>query len=85
MHLQPQDWAILLEILLSSISYIILFKILQTSGAIFYSLVGGMVSLTGLFWGWLAFHEGLSVKSGLAALLIIIGIFIVAYQKKQKN
>ena len=87
--MQPQDWAIILEIVLSSISYIILFKILQTAGAIFYSLVGGMVSLTGLFWGWIFFHEGLSVESGAAALLIIVGIVTVAYQKRnsktQKN
>jgi len=80
--LQPQDWAIILEIILSSISYIILFRILQIAGAIFYSLVGGMVSLTGLLWGWVFFHEGLSLASGAAALLIIIGIFVVAYQGK---
>jgi drug/metabolite transporter (DMT)-like permease len=80
--LQSQDWAIILEIVLSSISYIILFKILQMAGAIFYSLVGGMVSLTGLFWAWIFFHEGLNIESGAAALLIIIGIVIVAYQKR---
>ena len=83
-HLQPQDWAILLEIALSSISYIILFRILQTAGAIFYSLVGGMVALTGLFWGWIVFREGLTLASGCAATLIIIGIFIVAYQPIKK-
>lgn len=81
-HMQTQDWAIILEILLSSISYIILFRILQIAGAIFYSLVGGMVALTGLFWGWIIFHEGLTLISGLAALLIIVGIFVVAYQGK---
>jgi drug/metabolite transporter (DMT)-like permease len=81
--LQPQDWAIILEIVLSSVSYIILFKILQMAGAIFYSLVGGMVSLTGLFWGWIIFHEGLTLESGFSALLIIIGIFIAAYQGRK--
>jgi drug/metabolite transporter (DMT)-like permease len=80
--LAPQDWAIILEIVLSSISYIILFKILQMAGAIFYSLVGGMVSLTGLLWAWIFFHEGLNIESAAAALLIILGIVIVAYQKR---
>ena len=43
-----------------------------------------MVAITGLFWGWLIFHEHLSLTSATAAALIIAGILVVAYRPLRK-
>jgi drug/metabolite transporter (DMT)-like permease len=76
-----RDWVILLEILLSSIGYILFFQLLKIAGPVFYSLVGGVVALTGLFWGWVIFGETLNRWNGLAVLCILIAIgFVTAGQ-----
>lgn len=77
---------ILLEIVLSSLGYILLFHLLKIAGPIFYSLVSSVVALTGLFWGWLIFGEKINFWGGLAALFIITGISLVSVQQaKIKN
>lgn len=73
-----RDGAIILEIILSSIGYVLFFKLIKIAGAIYYSLVAGIVALTGLFWGWVLFGETLTVLSACAVLLIITGIVIVS-------
>ena len=80
---QTRDWVILLEIALSSLGYVLFFQLLKIAGAVFYSLVGGMVAITGLFWGWLLFNERLSALSSSAVVSIIIGIWLVALQKRR--
>lgn len=71
------EWVIIIEILLSSLGYILLFQLLKLSGAVYYSLVSGVVALTGLFWGWLIFNETLSLFLWIAISLILIGIVCV--------
>ncbi len=82
--LKTQGWLILLEILLSSIGYLLFFQLLKIAGAVYYSLVGGIVALTGLAWGWLLFNEKLNTLSGAAIALIIAGIFLVTLWRKVK-
>lgn len=77
-----QDWLILLEILLSSAGYLLFFQLLKKAGPVYYSLVGGIVMLTGLFWGYLIFDEILNLWTSLAALLIVFGVFIVTFATK---
>ncbi len=72
---------IILEIILSSLGYILLFYLLKIAGPIFYSLVSSVVALTGLFWGWLIFGERLNFWSSLAAIFIILGISLVSLQQ----
>ncbi len=87
--LPPYHWVsliVLLEIVLSSIGYILFFELLRVAGPVYYSLVGGLVSLTGLFWGSIIFGERLTAWIALAALLILIAITLVtlklsAYKK----
>lgn len=75
---------IVLEIILSSIGYILLFHLLKIAGPIFYSLVSSIVALTGLFWGWLIFAEHLNLWSGLAMVFIILGISLVSLHQAKK-
>lgn len=70
--------AIILEIILSSIGYVILFQLLKIAGAVYYSLVGGIVALTGLFWGWLLLGETISWYTAVAVALIIIAVILVS-------
>ncbi len=69
-----RDGAIILEIILSSVGYVIFFQLLKRAGAVYYSLVGGVVAITGVFYGWLLFNEQFSVATLGAMGLIILGI-----------
>lgn len=69
--------AVILEIILSSIGYVILFQLLKIAGAVYYSLVGGIVAITGLFWGWLLLGETISWWTVGAVVLIIVAVTVV--------
>lgn len=71
-------WLIILEILLSSLGYVIFFYLIQRAGSVYYSMVGGVVGVTGLFWGWLIFGERPTVTAWLAIGLIILAILALA-------
>ena len=79
------NMAVMLEIVLSSIGYVILFQLLKVAGAVYYSLVGGVVAITGLFWGWLLFSETLHPWTLIAAVLIIGAIVIVSCLQRPKQ
>ena len=84
--LKTVDWIILLEIFLSSIGYIILLELIKLAGPVYYSLVGGVVALTGLFWGWLIFAEKLTVWSALSVCCILLAlVLMVRFQAAYKN
>lgn len=71
------DWVVILEMVLSSIGYVVLFQLLKVAGPVYYSLVGGIVVITGLTWGKLAFGESLNVTTFIATFLILLGIYLV--------
>ncbi|MCW5588268.1 MAG: DMT family transporter [Legionellales bacterium] len=75
------DYAILLEIVLSSIGYVIFFKLIHLAGAVFYSLVSGVVALTGLVWGKFIFHEVLTTWEFTAISFILSGIVLVTLKQ----
>ena len=76
---------VVLEILLSSIGYIVFFQLIRVAGPVFYSLTGGMVAITGLFWGYTLFDEILSIKQCIPIVLILIGIALLSRQQKRYN
>jgi drug/metabolite transporter (DMT)-like permease len=77
------DQVILLEIALSSLGYVLFFQLIKIAGAVYYSMVDTIVSLTGLLWGFLIFDERLNMLTGIAVSLIILGLLLVT--KRQKN
>jgi len=81
--LQSQDWVILLEILLSTVGYILFFQLIKIAGPVYYSLVDTVVALTGLFWGYIIFHEKLNVWTTPAVLLILGALFLVTAKQRQ--
>ena len=82
MPLTAPDCVILLEIILSSIGYILFFQLIKIAGPVFYSLVDTIVSLTGLFWGFVLFQEKLNEWTILAVMFIFIALILVTQQQK---
>lgn len=73
------DWLIMLEIILSTVGYIVFFVLIKRAGAVYYSFVSGVVALTSLVWGWLFLHEALTTKTMMAAILIIAAIYWMSF------
>jgi len=81
--LTTADWIILLEILLSSIGYILFFQLIKIAGPVYYSLVDTVVVLTGLFWGYMIFNEHLNKWTSLAVCCILFALLIVTQQQRK--
>ncbi len=77
------DYAISFRICLSSLGYIILFVVLQKAGAVYYSLVSGIVILNGLFWGYMIYGETLNATSIFAITAILLAIIIMNSSHKK--
>lgn len=76
------DWVILLEILLSSLGYLLFFQLIKIAGPVYYSFVDTIVALTGLFWGYTLFHEHLNFWTGSAVLFILCSLILVTRKIK---
>lgn len=75
---------IIVEIILSTIGYILFFELLRVAGPVYYSLVGCVVALVGLFWGFVIFNETPTPLEGFAAICIIGAIFLVSFVPEKK-
>ncbi|NNM60003.1 MAG: EamA family transporter [Legionellales bacterium] len=79
------SWLVILEILLSSLGYVIFFRLIQIAGSVYYGMVGGIVGITGLFWGWLIFGEHPSGTAWLAIVLIVISILWLGIKNRSAS
>lgn len=76
---------ILLEIVLSSIGYLLFFKLICLAGAVFYSLAGAVVALTGIFWGIFLFSEEPTPTQIFASVLITLAILAMSWRQKKQQ
>lgn len=76
------DWVILLEILLSSLGYVLFFQLIKIAGPVYYSLVDTIVVLTGVFWGYIIFNEHLNKWTTIAFCLILAALFLVTQKQR---
>ncbi|TNF69241.1 MAG: DMT family transporter [Gammaproteobacteria bacterium] len=83
--LDTNSWLIILEIILSSTGYIVLFILIKLAGPIYYSLVGGVASIVGLMWGKLFYNEALNIYSWLGVLCILGAIVSLTILLKNRN
>lgn len=84
--LTTPDGVILLEIVLSSIGYVLFFQLIKVAGPVYYSLVDTVVVITGLFWGRVIFGEQLNRWTLPAVLFIILALLLVTrHQRRIKN
>lgn len=80
------DWIVLMEIVLSSLGYILFFQLLKMAGPVYYSLVDTIVVMTGVFWGYMIFNEHLNIWTGAAVCLITLGLLLVTgYQRRAQH
>jgi drug/metabolite transporter (DMT)-like permease len=75
---------IILEIILSSIGYLLFFILIRMAGPVFYSLTGGIVALTGLFWGYLVFGETPTPIQSMAMVLVIFSLFLLSWRQSRQ-
>jgi drug/metabolite transporter (DMT)-like permease len=83
--LHMRDFAIMIEIILSSLGYIIFCYLLRAAGSVYYSMVGGVVAIVGLIWGRLLFSESFTNSQWLAIVFIILSIFLLSCYRLKKN
>ncbi len=76
---------VLLEIVLSTMGYLIFFRLIRLAGPVFYSLTGTVVALTGLFWGFILFHEQLDRQEFIGILLIITAILLLTWRQSKQT
>lgn len=75
---------IILEIILSTCGYILLFIILQRVRSVYYSLVNGIAALTGIFYGYFIFNQQLSFYVYIGIFVILFTIFGLTYTQNRK-
>ncbi|MCL9682563.1 DMT family transporter [Legionella maioricensis] len=76
---------IILEIILSSLGYLLFFILIRMAGPVFYSLTGGIVALTGLFWGYLVFGETPTSIQSMAVALVIFALFLLSWRQSRQT
>jgi drug/metabolite transporter (DMT)-like permease len=76
-------WLIILEALLSTLGYVLLFVIIKMVGAVYYTLVNTITALTGVIYGYFIFNQKYSNNIYLAIAFVILALVILtATQKK---
>jgi drug/metabolite transporter (DMT)-like permease len=71
------DWALLVQCVLSGFGSLLFFEAIRIAGPVFFSQTGFIVTLAGVFWGWLLFGETHSAWIWAAMASIFIGLALV--------
>ena len=66
----------------TALATILYFIVISTRGATFISFNNYIIPVLGVLWGVLFLGEELTVRSGLALMLVLSGIFLATYRKK---
>ena len=76
---------IVLEILLSTCGYVLLFLIMKMVGAVYYSLVNAIAAVTGVAYGYFLFGQQFSWLTFVAIAVILLAISGLTYTQRQRN
>ncbi len=76
---------VVLEVFLSSLGYLIFFRLIRLAGPVYYSLTGGVVAVTGLFWGVILFGETPNWHELFGALMILFAIGLLSWRQPYKS
>lgn len=78
------SWLILLEVLLSTLGYVLLFVIIKMAGPVFYSLVNAITAISGVFYGRVFFGQYFTLWDYLGICIILFAIIgLTSLQNKQ--
>ncbi|CAN0388940.1 unnamed protein product [Phaeothamnion confervicola] len=73
----PADWALLVQCGLAGLGSLMFFEVMRLAGPVFFSQTGFLVTLAGVFWGWLLFGETHSAWVWAAMASIFAGLALV--------
>ncbi|MCA3266215.1 MAG: DMT family transporter [Azospirillum sp.] len=73
----PGDWALLAQASVNWIGSLLFFEVMRLAGPVFFSQTGFLVTLCGVFWGWLLFGETHSAYVWAAMVAIFAGLALV--------
>lgn len=76
---------IVVEILLSTLGYGLLFIIIKKVGAVYYTLVNAVAVITGVLYGILLFGQHFSSLTYVAIAIILLTIVGLTYTQQKKN
>ena len=82
---QMRDTVVLLEIVFSSLGYLIFFALLKRSGSVYYSFVGGVVAIVGVVLGNLFFNELINWRMVFGMVLIIGSTWLITRLNVQRT
>lgn len=71
------DLAILAMMVVSSVAYVMFLYVVKMAGAVFASMSGYLITLSGVFWGMFFFAERHSLWVWAALALMLIGMLLV--------
>lgn len=75
------EGAMLMQIAVSSLAYVVVFEVLRRAGPVFFSQVGYVVTVAGVLWGMVIFGERPTPGLLLAGLLVLGGLYLVNRHK----
>lgn len=75
------DWSIIAMMFVSSIAYLMYLLLIKMAGAVFASMSGYVVTLSGVFWGMIIFSEAHSLLIWFALALMLLGMAFVTPRK----
>ncbi len=73
----PGDWALLVQCVLAGFGSLLFFEAMRIAGPVFFSQTGFIVTLAGVFWGWLLFGETHSAYVWASMASIFAGLALV--------
>lgn len=73
----PADWALLVQCGFAGVGSLLFFEVMRLAGPVFFSQTGFLVTLAGVFWGWLLFGETHSAYVWAAMASIFAGLALV--------
>jgi drug/metabolite transporter (DMT)-like permease len=71
------DWALLVQASVNWIASLLFFEVMRLAGPVFFSQTGFLVTLWGVFWGWMLFGESHSAYIWAAMAAIFLGLALV--------
>lgn len=77
------EWSVAAMAVVSSVAYMVFFLVVKSSGAVFASQTGYVVTLSGVVWGIVIFDESHSAWVWLSLVLILFGLTLVTPRERE--
>ena len=81
--LKAAEWSVISMMIFSAVAYLMFLVLIQNAGAVFASMTGYVVTLSGVFWGIVFFGETHSGLIWIALFLMLLGMLLVTPRTEQ--